>query len=97
MANADRLWEIVNSQWPKNIEYLTIRQVTNFVPIGSAEVVNRAAYDFAILTMLSTVRRNFVQYEDKAIEEVVNNEVLTTNRNNGIWRQHPDTYVSFSQ
>lgn len=93
MPNADKLWSVVQDSWPINSRWQTISQIKDLAPIGTAGIDNRSSYDFAMLTMLSTVRRNFVVHEHINTEKEINAEVVKTNRNNGIWRYHLNSRV----
>ena len=87
MANADILWNVTNANWPNETIWLTIGQVIALAPIGTNGINNRSTYDFAILTMLSTVRRNYVIHRNPAAQAAIDGQIVLTNRNNGIWRQ----------
>ncbi|MBM3240595.1 hypothetical protein FJZ31_30290 [Candidatus Poribacteria bacterium] len=87
MANADILWNVINANWPNETTWLTIGQVIALAPIGTNDISNRSTYDFAILTMLSTVRRNYVIHRNPAAQAAIDGQIVLTNRNNGIWRQ----------
>jgi hypothetical protein len=93
MPNADKLWDVVQDLWPINSKWQTINEIKELVPIGTAGIDNRSSYDFAMLTMLSTVRRNFFVHEHINTEKEINAEVVKTNRNNGIWRYHLNSRV----
>ena len=93
MPNADKLWNVVQDLWPINSKWQTISQIKDLAPIGTAGINNRSSYDFAMLTMLSTVRRNFVVHEQINAEKKINDEVVKTNRNNGIWRYYLNSRV----
>ena len=91
--NVEKLWDVVKDLWPKNSQWQTIGDIKGLAPIGTAGIDNRSSYDFAMLTMLSTVRRNFVVHEKIITEKEINDEIVKTNRNNGIWRYHLNSRV----
>ncbi|MGD9365696.1 MAG: hypothetical protein PVH87_08385 [Desulfobacteraceae bacterium] len=91
--NADKLWDVVKDLWPVNSQWQTIDEIKELAPIGTAGIGNRSSYDFAMLTMLSTVRRNYIVHEQINAEKEINDEVVKTNRNNGIWRYHLNSRV----
>lgn len=93
MANADLLWKVVSELWPSHSKSLTIAQVVDLVPLGTEGITNRSSYDFAVLTMLSTVRRSFVLHCDQVAKESIDNEVVIVNRNNGIWKLYRNSEV----
>jgi hypothetical protein len=88
MANADKLWEVLNKLWPSNKEWLTLEEIYQLIPIGTEDIDNLSSYDFAMLTLLSTSRRKFLEHKDELVEAVISDEVVKVNRNNGIWRKH---------
>lgn len=94
MANADLLWDNLLQVWPLGQQWLTIIEIYNIIPINTCGITNRSSYDFAILTLLSTVRRpNYLLHDDLNTERVINEEVIKNNRNNGIWRQYFNSKV----
>jgi hypothetical protein len=93
MANADLLWLEVISKWPEGTDRLKISSIAELAPIGTADISNRSSYDFAMLTLLSTQRRDFIVHDDHAAKQAIDNEVLETNRNNGIWRNYLGSFV----
>ncbi|MCB2141089.1 hypothetical protein KQH27_00110 [bacterium] len=93
MPNADKLWTVVQSLWPINDEWLTIDEIMGLAPIKTAGINNRSSYDFAMLTMVSTVRRDFIVHENTITESAINDELIKTNRNNGIWRKFLNSRV----
>lgn len=93
MANADVLWEVVQRFWPNNATWQTISQIESLVPQGTAGINNPSSYTFAMLTLLSTARRNFIVHEDYLAENAINAEVVIANRNNGIWRHYLNSRV----
>ncbi len=94
MANADKLWEVAQSLWPTGEKWQTIGQIESLVPKGTAGITNASSYAFAMLTMLSTFRRNFLVHEDYDAQNAINDEVVIANRNNGIWRNYLNSKVS---
>jgi hypothetical protein len=93
VPNADKLWTVVQGLWPINSKWQMISQIKDLAPIRTAGIDNRSSYDFAMLTMLSTVRRNFVVHEQINAEKEINDEVVKSNRNNGIWRDYLNSRV----
>ena len=93
VANADRLWGVLQGEWPENEVWLTIEKIQQLIPKGTENIDNYGSYNFAMLTLLSTNHRKFIVYEDKAVEQPINEEVAKTNRNNGIWRHHSNARV----
>lgn len=93
MANADNLWEVVQSLWPINAKWQTISQIEALAPKGTAGIDNPSSYAFAMLTLLSTARRNFIIHEDHVTQNAINAEVVIANRNNGIWRLYLNSRV----
>jgi len=93
MANADKLWEVVQSLWPVDEKWQTIGQIEALAPKGTAGINNSSSYAFAMLTLLSTFRRNFVVHEDYDAQNSINAEVVIANRNNGFWRHYLNSRI----
>lgn len=93
MANADVLWEQLNHKWSEDDEWLSLENIENMIPLGTGGISNRSSYDFAMLTLLATLRRNYVKHKEKIVEDTLNIELEKTNRNNGIWRYHKNSLV----
>jgi hypothetical protein len=93
MANADILWEFISNNWPENSEWIKIGQIESIAPLKTAGIINPSSYAFAMLTLLSTVRRDFIIHEDTEAEKAINDEIIKTNRNNAIWRHYPKSRV----
>jgi hypothetical protein len=96
MPNADNLWQFVLGGWPANRQTLTIADVENIAPLGTAGINNRSSYDFAMLTMLSTNRRNYIRHLNLAALEAINAEIILANRNNGIWRHYLEAEIEMA-
>ena len=93
MANADILWEFISGNWPEESKWTTIDQIESIAPLETAGITKPSSYAFAMLTLLSTVRRDFIIHEDTEAENAINDEIIKTNRNNGIWRHYPKSRV----
>jgi hypothetical protein len=93
MPNADKLWNVIQNQWPADVQWLTIRQVVDLTPQGTADITNRSSYDFAMLTMLSTKRRKYVFHQNPGTQKVLDAEIVKTNRNNGLWRKYLNSKI----
>jgi hypothetical protein len=93
MPNADKLWNVVQNAWPVDAQWLTIDQVAALAPKGTEGINNHSSYDFAVLTMLSTARRNYIVHQDSAAQEAIDDHVVRANRNNGIWKRYPASKV----
>ena len=94
---ADRLWAVINAEWPVDTEWLTLAQVASLAPFrvgrsgamvaGPHGIERKPTYEYGMLSVLSTARRHYVEHEDAAVDEALSAELRRTNRNNGIWRR----------
>lgn len=88
LKNADKLWSVLVEKWPEERDWLTVEETQNLIPRGTGGVKIPSLYDFAILTLLGASRRHYVLFEDAEVQATISDEVVKTNRNNGIWRKH---------
>lgn len=96
-SKADKLWQLLATRWPETQEWLAIEEVSQLIPFHPGKdrsdpevhaiAGNRSTYDFCVLTLLSTHRRNYVVHEDLDTETSINFEVVKARRNNGYWRR----------
>ncbi len=96
-SKADKLWRLLATRWPETQEWLAIEEISQLIPFNPGKdrcdpevhaiAGNRSTYDFCVLTLLSTHRRNYVVHEDVDTEMALNFEVVKPRRNNGYWRR----------
>ena len=96
-TSADRLWAVIDDQWPDEVEWLPLGDVAGLAPFrigrrgrmrtGLHGIDKKPTYEFAMLTVLCTARRAYVEHEDPSVDTALGDELRRVNRNNGIWRR----------
>ena len=96
-TNADCLWRVIDAAWPPEREWLSLSEVAELAPYrvgpigavrtGGHGIHHKSSYEFAMLTVLCTLRRNYVEHQDPEADRALGDELGLTNRNNGIWKR----------
>lgn len=90
--NSDKLYkaflEKLESQASNASKFFTIQEITEMIPIGTADVSNHSTYGFSIMSMFSNQKgRDYFIFDDFQMTQLFTDNCNNPNRNNYEWKK----------
>jgi len=101
-ANADALFVCLllslDKDYGKNIsETITIRDISDRIPRGTADVSNYSSYNYAMIALFGGQKgRDYFLFEDPKIRKLFTEQANNPLRDNNFWKRHRNEKVTIN-